>query len=56
MVGWHHEINGHESEQTLGVGDEQESLVRCSPWGYKESDTTQRLNNNNYFYSSSFFI
>ena len=48
MVGWHHEINGHESEQTLGVGNEQESLVRCSPWGHKESDTTQRLNHHHH--------
>ena len=42
MVGWYHEINGHESEQTPGVGDEQERLVRCSLWGCKESDTTQQ--------------
>ena len=48
MVGWHHEINGHESEQTPGVGDEQESLVRCSLWGRKESDTTQQLNNHHH--------
>ena len=43
MVGWHHQLNGHEFEQTLGVGDGQGSLVCCSPWGHKESDTTERL-------------
>ena len=44
MVGWHHRLNGHEVEQTPGVGDEQGSLVCCSPWGRKESDTTEELN------------
>ena len=44
MVGWHHQLNGHEFEQALGVGDEQGSLVYCSLWGGKESDTTERLN------------
>ena len=38
--------NGHESEQTLGDGEGQGSLGRCSPWGCKKSDTTERLNNN----------
>ena len=38
MVGWHHQLNGHEFEQTLGVGDGQGSLACCSPWGRKESD------------------
>ena len=46
MVGWHHQLHGHESEQTLGGGEGQENLVCCSPRGHKESDTTQRLNNN----------
>ena len=41
MVGWHHRFNGHEFESTPGVGDGQESLVCCSPWGYKELDTTE---------------
>ena len=41
MVGWHHRLNGHEFEQALGVGDGQGSLVCCSPWGQKESDTTE---------------
>ena len=38
MFGWHHQLNGHESEQALGIGDGQESLECCSPWGRKESD------------------
>ena len=44
MVGWHHQLDAHEFEQALGVGDGQGSLVCCSPWGRKESDTTERLN------------
>ena len=40
MVGWHHRFNGRESEQTLGDGEEQGSLERCSLWGHKESDVT----------------
>ena len=44
MVGWHHQLNGHEFEKTLGVGDGQGGLVCCSPWGRKELDTTERLN------------
>ena len=44
MVGWHHRLNGHDFEQTLGVGDGQRSLACCSPWGHEESDTTERLN------------
>ena len=41
MVGWHHQLNGLESEQTLRVGDGQGSLACCSPWDHKESDTTE---------------
>ena len=41
IVGCHDWLNGHESEQALGVGDGQGSLVCCSPWGRKESDTTE---------------
>ena len=41
MVGWHHGLNGHEFEQALGVGDGQRSLSCCSPWGCKQSDTTE---------------
>ena len=44
MVGWHHRLNGHEFEQSLGVGDGQASLACYSPWGCKDSDTTERLN------------
>ena len=44
MVGWYHRLNGHELEQALGVGDGQERLVCCSPWGCKELDMTERLN------------
>ena len=46
MVGWHHLLNGHEFEQTQGESEGQGSLACCSSWGHKESDTTQRLNNN----------
>ena len=45
MIGWHHRLNGHEFEQTLGDSDGQGSLACCSPWGLKESDTTEQLNN-----------
>ena len=41
MVGWHHQLNGHEFEQAPGVGDRQGALVYCSPWGRKELDMTQ---------------
>ena len=41
MVGWHHQLNGHESEQTPGYSEGQGSLMCCSPWGHKESDTTE---------------
>ena len=44
MVGWHHWLNGHEFELTLGVDDGQGYLACCSPWSHKESDTTERLN------------
>ena len=44
MVGWHHQLNAHEFKQALGVGDRQGSLVSCSPWGRKESDTNEQLN------------
>ena len=41
MVGWHHQVEGHEFEQAPGVGERQESLVCCSPWGHRELDTTE---------------
>ena len=46
MVGWHHQLNGHEFEQAPGDGDGQGRLACYSPWGRKESDTTEWLNNN----------
>ena len=44
MVGWHHHVDGHGSELSLGVGDGQGGLACCSPWGRKELDKTERLN------------
>ena len=44
MAGWHHWLDGRESEWTLGVGDGQGGLVCCNSWGRKESNTTERLN------------
>ena len=44
MIGWHPQLDGREFEQALGVGDGQGSLACWSPWGRKESDTTERLN------------
>ena len=47
MVGWHHQLNGCEFDQTPGDGEGQVSLVCCKPWSREESDTTERLNSNN---------
>ena len=44
MVWWHHRLDGHELEQALGIGDWQENMACCSPWGCKESGTTERPN------------
>ena len=44
MVGWHHQLNAHESDQAPGDGEGQGSLVCCSSWGRKESDITLQLN------------
>ena len=44
MAGWHHLLNGYKSEQVPGVCDGQGSLACCSPWGHKESDTTEQMN------------
>ena len=46
-VGWHHWLSGHEFEQASRVGDGQGSLACCSPWGHKELDMTERMNNSN---------
>ena len=50
MVGWYHQLNGHESEQTLGDSEGQGSLACCSPWGHKESDMTEQLNDNHHLW------
>ena len=44
VVGWHHQLNGHEFEQTPGDSEKQGSLACCSPWCCKELDMTERLN------------
>ena len=44
MIGWHHRLDRHEFEQAPGVGDGQGSLPCGSPWGRKQSDTTERMN------------
>ena len=44
VVGWHHRLNGHGFEWTLGVGDGQGGLVSCGSWSREESDMTERLN------------
>ena len=54
MVGWHHRLDGHEFEQTLGDSKGQGSLACCSPWGCKESDTTYQLNNNERIFNITF--
>ena len=46
-VGWDHQLNGQKLEETPGDGEGQGNLAHCSPWGFKELDTTQQLNNNN---------
>ena len=46
MVGWHHRLNGREFEQAPGNGEAQGSLACCGPWGHKELNKTERLNNN----------
>ena len=45
MIGWHHRLNRHEFEQALEDGEGQGSLACCRSWGHKESDMTERLNN-----------
>ena len=54
MVGWHHQLDGHEFEQALGIGDWQGSLVCCSPWDREESDTTEWTELRYWFRESSF--
>ena len=52
MVGWHHQLIGHELGKTPGDSERQGSLVCCSPWGRKELDTTWQLNNNEYEFNT----
>ena len=56
MVGWHHGLNEHESDQTLGDSEGQGNLVCCSPWGRKELDMSWQLTNNNNMCSMLFFL
>ena len=49
-------LNGHEFEQALGDSEGQVSLACCSPWGYKESDTTEHLNNKRIHSSRKYFL
>ena len=49
MVGWHHPLNGHEFEQSLGDSEGQRSLACCSPWGGKDSDMIEQQNSNNMY-------
>ena len=49
MVGWHHQLNGHEFEQAPGDGEGEGSLACCSPWGLNELDMTECLKRNNSF-------
>ena len=48
-VAWHYQLNGNEFEQTPGYSKGQGNLACCSPWGHKESDTTEPLNNNSLY-------
>ena len=56
MVGWHHLLNEHEFEQTLGDGEGQGSLESCRPWGHIELDMTERLNNYDCVAIKMFFL
>ena len=56
MAGWHYWLNGHELEQAPGDGEGQGSLACCSPRGRKESDTTERLNNDDNFVKLLLFV
>ena len=56
MVGWHHGSDGQEFEQTQEDSERQGSLLCYSPWGRKESDTTERLNSNNILIIGSLYL
>ena len=53
MAGWHHRLNGHESELPVGDSEGHQSLACCNPWARKESDATDRLNNHHNVHLSS---
>ena len=55
MVGWHHQLSGHEFEQAPGDGDGQGGLACCSPWGHKVLDMTEQLNNNSMYIFNTIF-
>ena len=56
MVGWHHRLDGHGFERAPGVGDGQGGLACCSPWGRKDLDMTEQLNNDNNKYAYFMFF
>ena len=56
MVGWHHQLNEHEFEQTQGENEGQERLACCSPWSHKESDMTQQLNKSNSIFNNNLTV
>ena len=59
MVGWHHRLNEREFDQTPGDSEGQGSLECCSPWGHRELDITEQLNNNNtvnFLVKTGFFL
>ena len=56
MVGWHHWLNGHKFEQSLGDGEGQGSLVCYSTWGHKQSHTTEQRNNKKHINKSNGFL
>ena len=56
VVGWHHQLTGHELEQDLGVGDGQGSLECCSPWGHKYLDVTELLNRTDNLHTTQFAL
>ena len=56
MVGWHLLVEGHEFEQSPGDSEEQGGLACCTPWGLKESDSTEQLNNNKSLKSLMMFL
>ena len=56
MAGWHHQLNGHEFEQAPGAGEGQRSLACCSPWGHRELDMTEWLNDRHCAYGKTWCL